>query len=60
MFGLLSNLAKAAVGVVVDTPISLIADAVTMGGALTDREEPYTAIAISRVVENIERAVDPE
>ena len=60
MFGMLESLAKAAVGVVVETPVSLAADVITLGGAITDKSEPYTASALRRVVENIEQAVEPE
>ncbi len=59
MFGLLNNLTKAVVGVVVETPLAVVADAVTLGGALTDKEQPYTADALQRVVENVEKATDP-
>ena len=59
MFGLLESLTKAVVGVVVETPLAIAADVVTMGGACTDKDEPYTATALKRVVENVEDAVDP-
>lgn len=32
MFGLLENLVKATVGVVIETPIALAADVLTLGG----------------------------
>ncbi len=60
MFGLIKNLTKVAVGVVVETPIAIAADIVTLGGALTDKAEPYTATAVKKVVENIEDATDPK
>ena len=53
MFG---NLLKAVVGIVVETPVSLVADVITLGGTLTDRDEPYTSEALSKVVDNIEKA----
>ena len=56
MFGMLSDLAKAAVGVVIETPIAVVADVVTMGGALTDKDQPYTATALEKVVKNVENA----
>lgn len=58
MFGMLESLAKAAVGVVV-TPVAAVADVITLGGALTDRETPYTAEAVSAVYQNLEDAVKP-
>lgn len=48
MFGLLGSLTKAAVGVVIETPIAIVADAVTLGGTLTDKDEPYTATSVKR------------
>lgn len=56
MFGMLTDLVKATVGVVIETPIALVADVVTMGGALTDKDQPYTADALEKVVKNIENA----
>lgn len=56
MFG---NLLKAAVGVVVETPVSLIADAVTLGGSLTDKRQPYTAEALEKVLENLQKSTQP-
>ena len=55
MFG---ELLKAAVGVVVETPVSLVADVVTLGGTLSDKREdtPYTYDALAKVVDNIQKA----
>jgi hypothetical protein len=53
------SLLKAAVGVVVETPIALAADALTLGGSLTDKREPYTATALKKVAENVAKATDP-
>lgn len=60
MFGILGNLVKATVGVVVETPVAIVADVVTMGGALTDKDKPYTATALEKVVENVEKATKPD
>jgi hypothetical protein len=60
MFGMMKSLGKAAVGLVVETPIAVVADVVTMGGALTDKDEPYTKTALEKVVDNVERATDPK
>lgn len=59
MFGLLESLTKAAVGVVVETPIAIVADVITLGGALTDKAEPYTATAVRKMVENVQVAAKP-
>lgn len=56
MLGMLGDLAKAAVGVVIETPIAVVADVVTLGGALTDKDQPYTATALEKVMENVENA----
>jgi hypothetical protein len=60
MFGILGDLTKAVVGVVVETPIAIAADVVTMGGALTDKNEPYTATALKGVMQNVENATKPD
>jgi hypothetical protein len=59
MFGILEDLAKAAVSVV-KLPVSVAADAVTLGGVLTDRDKPYTADNVSDLVENLENATEPK
>lgn len=53
MFGIINNLVKATVGVVIETPIAIAADVITMGGAMTDKDKPYTAEALEKVVKNI-------
>lgn len=45
MFG---KLLKATVGTVIETPIAVAADIATLGGALTDKKEPYTATGQGR------------
>jgi predicted metalloprotease len=56
---MLESLVKAAVGVVMQTPVALVADALTLGGTLSDRKESYTSQAVSDVVKNIDNAVKP-
>ena len=60
MFGILVDLTKAVVGVVVETPIALAADVLTLGGSITDKEEPNTATALKGVMKNVENATKPE
>lgn len=60
MFRALKSLGKAAVGLVVETPLAVVADTVTLGGVLTDNKEPYTKTALGKVVENVESATDPQ
>ena len=52
------SLLKAAVGVVIETPLAVAADIVTIGGALTDKNELYTETALKKVIDNIEDATD--
>ena len=56
MFGLLENLTKAVVGIVVEVPVALVADAVTLGGSITDKHQPYTADALSKVMKSVSDA----
>lgn len=56
MFG---SLLKATVGVVVDLPLSVAKDVVTMGGALTD-EESATVKSLETIGQNVTNSVDPE
>ena len=59
MFGILESLTKAAVGVVT-LPVAVVADVVTLGGSLTDKDEPYTATTASHVLKNLSNAAKPE
>ena len=59
MFGMLESLTKAALGVVT-VPIAVVADVVTLGGAVIDKDRPYTADAVSDVLKNLENAVKPD
>lgn len=59
MFGMLTSALKAAAAVV-DVPVSIAADVVTLGGALNDKETPYTADAVSRFVENVKDVAKPD
>lgn len=56
MFGTLKHLSKAVVGVVVETPVAVVADVFTLGGALNNTKQPYTAEALSKVVGNVKKA----
>lgn len=53
---MLESLAKAAIGVVT-LPVTLVADVTTLGGLLTNKEEPYTLTRIGDIVDNLEDAV---
>lgn len=49
------NLLKAAVGVAT-SPVDVAADIVTMGGALTDRDEPYTVTKAKSILHETQKA----
>jgi hypothetical protein len=59
MFGLIESLAKAATAVVT-VPVAVVADVVTMGGQLTDKDKPYTAEAVEDLVDNLKDATRPK
>ena len=56
MFEILESLTKATLGVVVKTPLSVVADVVTLGGTLTDRDQTYTGEALEEVMDNVNDA----
>lgn len=58
MFGILEGLAKAVVSTVVELPVAVVADVVTLGGVITDKNQPYTVTACSNIVRNIGKAVE--
>ena len=60
MFGMFADLTKAVVGVVIETPIAIAADVLTLGGSITEKDEPYTATALKGVMKNVENATKPE
>lgn len=59
MFNFIESLAKAATAVVT-VPVSVVADVATLGGALTDKEKPYTAEAVSDLMSNLKNATKPD
>jgi len=59
MFESLVSLGKAAVGLVIETPLAVAADALTLGGSLSDKKEPYTATALKKIARNVSDATNP-
>lgn len=59
MFGMIESLAKAAAAVVT-VPVAVVADVVTLGGSLNDKDKPYTAEAVGDLVDNLKDATRPE
>ena len=47
MFGMIESLAKAAAAVVT-VPVALVADVVTLGGALSDKDQPIHSRSCKR------------
>ena len=59
MFKMLENITKAAVGVAT-LPVDIVADTVTLGGTLNDKQETYTGKKLDNVMTSLEKACDPE
>jgi hypothetical protein len=59
MFGLLGNLVKATVGVVIETPLAIVSD---VCDTMTDgpQDVTHTEKALTKVVGNLQNACDPE
>ena len=53
--GFFGKLVKAAVNVAI-TPIDIVKDIATMGGALDDEPEPHTVKRVKKVVKSVEEA----
>lgn len=53
------SLARAAAAVAT-IPVAVVADAITLGGSLTDQRQPYTATAASDVIKNLQAASAPK
>jgi len=53
---MIGSLTKAVVGAVVETPVAVVADTVTLGGTLTDKKKSYTEESLSKVVKNLQDA----
>ena len=53
------SLLKAAVGVVVEIPVAVVKDVVTLGGATTN-EDSAIIESVGKISKNISNAVNPE
>lgn len=56
---MLSKLISAAVGTVL-LPVAVVADVVTMAGAMTDEDRPYTATRVKQIYRDIGEALGDE
>lgn len=52
------SLFKAVLGAVT-VPVAVVADVATLGGAIVDKNEPYTASAVKDVLQNLKDATKP-
>lgn len=57
MFGFVGKLVEVTVKTVV-TPVAIVADIATLGGALTDKKEPYTISHIKDIHETMDEIGD--
>ena len=55
---MLESLLKAVIDIIIETPLAVAADIVTIGDALTDKNELYTVTALKKVIDNVEDATD--
>lgn len=53
------SLTKAVIGVVT-LPIDVVADCVTLGGAIVDKPAPYTYEKCKKIIKNLDDACDSE
>lgn len=59
MFEIFESLAKTVVSVV-KLPVAVVADVITMGGALTEKDKPYTAETCEQIMDNLDNAAKPK
>jgi hypothetical protein len=57
LFNILKGLTKAVVGVAT-LPVDVAADVITLGGALNDKEQPYTAKKLGKIMDALDEATD--
>ena len=56
---MLTSLIKSAM-VVVEAPVSVVADVVTLGGALNDKDRSYTEETVEAFVKNVSDVIEPD
>ena len=52
MINLVNNLTKAIVNTIT-IPVAVVADVITLGGALSDKDIPYTATQVKEMYKNL-------
>ena len=58
MSDIFTNLTKAIIGDVVETPIAIVEDIITLGGIIEGKEDPNTITSLKKVVKNISNITD--
>lgn len=53
MFGMFESIFKSAAAVVT-VPVALVSDVVTLGGAINDKDKPYTVAEVRNLLKNVE------
>ena len=56
---MLTSILKSAM-VVVEAPVAVVADVVTLGGTLNDKDETYTSKAADKFVKNVSDITEPD
>ncbi len=56
---MLTSILKSAM-VVVEAPVAVVADVVTLGGTLNDKDETYTSKAAEKFVKNVSDITEPD
>ena len=56
---MITSLIKSAM-VVVEAPVAVAADVVTLGGSLNDKDETYTSKASEKFVKNVSDITEPD
>ncbi|WP_176074334.1 hypothetical protein [Brucella intermedia] len=59
MFGALSKIAAIAVDTAT-LPVTAVADIVTLGGEMVDRDEPFTVSNVKNIEHNLEKLLMPD
>ena len=56
---MLTSILKSAM-VVVEAPVAVVADVVTLGGTLSDKDETYTSKVAEKFVKNVSDITEPD
>ena len=56
---MITSLIKSAM-VVVEAPVAVVADVATIGGALSDKDKPYTVETAEKFVKNVSDITEPD